>query len=349
VKEYKEDEEFRKIQFSGKSSYMIAIPKKWVDDMGLNAGAQVLVTKNSDASLTIKTKEMAKLEINNEATINVSKNDSAFSIIRKMLSLYVIGYNIINIRSKGESLTSEKRDLIKNAVHSQLIGTEIISDSNEGISLQVLLSYPQLNIESTVKRMFLIGSSMHKDAILSLLKFNKDLAKSVIATDDEMDRFSLYAIRQLKMAIQNDRIFRELGLAKPRNLLGYRLIVKSVERIADHASKIAHEVLKINEPLYEKDIRAIQECSNFALLLFNESGLALFKKDYNAADSVVEKAKSSFKIEKKLQSLEKNISDFSYDLILESVRRTAEYASDIAEIVLNMTVDQVIITGKDKI
>jgi AbrB family looped-hinge helix DNA binding protein len=344
----KEDEEFRKIQFSGKSSYMIAIPKKWVNEMGLETGSQVLVTRNNDTTITIKPKKEAFSEINNEVSINVSKNDTAISIIRKMLSLYVIGYNIIHIGSNLGSLTSNKRDLLKNAVHSQLIGTEIIADSNEGISLQVLLSYPQLNIENAVKRMFLIAKSMHRDAILSLLKLNKDLAKSVITTDNEMDRFSLYSIRQLKMAIQDDRIFKELGLSKPRNLLGYRLIVKSIERIADHASRIAYEVLKINEPITDDVLREIKQLSDFALNLFDMSGFALFKRDYYTADGIVEKAKSSVEIEKSLQSIEKSRSFHTIDLIIDSIRRTAEYASDIAEIVLNMTVEQVVVQNKDK-
>ena len=50
------------------------------------------------------------------------------------------------------------------------------------------------------------------------------------------------------MVVQNDRILKEIGLTSPTDCLGYRLIVKSVERVADHASRIAQEVQAIKKP-----------------------------------------------------------------------------------------------------
>ena len=45
--------EVRKIQFSGKSSYMLALPKKWVEEMGLGAGDSVAVERQGDSSLIV--------------------------------------------------------------------------------------------------------------------------------------------------------------------------------------------------------------------------------------------------------------------------------------------------------
>ena len=60
--------------------------------------------------------------------------------------------------------------------------------------------------------MSIIATSMHNDAILGLKTSDKLLAKEVIGTDNEVDRFNLYVNRQLKMAIQNPRITKEIGL-----------------------------------------------------------------------------------------------------------------------------------------
>ena len=54
--------------------------------------------------------------------------------------------------------------------------------------------------------MFLLASSMHKDAMLSLAEDNYELAKAVIKSDDEVDRFSLYILRNLVIATQNERV-----------------------------------------------------------------------------------------------------------------------------------------------
>ncbi|MGI0075353.1 MAG: AbrB/MazE/SpoVT family DNA-binding domain-containing protein, partial [Nitrosotalea sp.] len=39
------NEEMRKIQFTGKSSYIVSLPKQWITDMGLRQGDQVAVIR----------------------------------------------------------------------------------------------------------------------------------------------------------------------------------------------------------------------------------------------------------------------------------------------------------------
>jgi predicted nucleotidyltransferase len=88
--------------------------------------------------------------------------------------------------------------------------------------------------------------------------------------------------------------------------------------------------------------------SLFARSVFDDSIRSLFEKDYLLADSVVMKAKTITSMEseaikviaKKVEAVEMS----SIRLIMESIRRTAEYASDIAEIVLNLNVNQIIMT-----
>ena len=342
-----QDEEVRKIQFSGKSSYMLALPKKWVEEMRLQPGDRVRVARQSNESLIITPEAATRPEDKGEVIIEISKKDNAGSIVRKLVSIYLLGYNTIHVRNKEGTLTSTQRNFVKEAVHRHLIGTEVVADSTEGTTIQVLLSFPQLSVENALRRMFIITASMHKDAMLALRKLDSDSAQGVIRTDDEVDRFSLYVIRQLKMAVQNNRALKEIGLDTPRGCLGYRLIVKSVERVADHASKIAEGVLNIKQPLDELVLSKLTQLSDYALKVFEESGLALFKGDYDAADRIVEKAKAITDMERNLlTTMEKGRSIKSLQtirLIVEDIKRTAEYASDIAEIVLNMTAERVII------
>ncbi|MCL5319235.1 MAG: phosphate uptake regulator PhoU [Thaumarchaeota archaeon] len=351
-----QNEEVRKIQFSGKSSYTLALPKKWIEDMGLRAGDQITVVRRGDASLLITHKGSVIRGTRGEVTVEVSQKENAGSLVRKLISIYLLGYNVIHVRAKENRLTSAQRDVVKEAARRHLVGTEVIADSTEEITLQVLLSYPELSVENALRRMFLLTSSMHKDAMLALRKFDQDSASGVIKTDDEVDRFSIYVMRQLQLAVQNERILKEIGLATSRDCLGYRLIVKSVERVADHAFGIAQGVLNMTEPLDESILDKITQLSNFALSIFEDSGLALFKRDYGAADKIIGSADLIEDMEKDLLvTMEKGGLTSSYykvRLIMEDIRRTAEYASDIAEIVLNMTAEQVVIdagTSNDRL
>jgi phosphate uptake regulator len=222
-----------------------------------------------------------------------------------------------------------------------LVGTEIIADSKDYIALQVLLSYPELSVTAALRRTSIIAVSMHKDVMAALKDMDYELAKEVVVTDDEVDRFSFYIIRQLKAAVQDEKIIKEIGLSTPRDCLGYRLISKSVERVGDHAVNIARNILKIKMPIDHETFTALNEMSAHATLDVEDSVNALYTKDYNLADEVVERKKQ---IEGYEEKVIQKILDKKFDaettsnlrLIVESIKRTAEYSSDIAEIVLNL-------------
>jgi phosphate uptake regulator len=347
------DEEVRKIQFSGKSSFMLALPKKWVEEMGLGAGDTVTVAKQGNSSLLIAPRSGKMYGRKTEAVMEVSTKERNESITRRLIAIYLLGYGTIQVRAKEGALNSTQRDAVKEAMRRHMIGTEVIADSADGITLQVLLSYPELSVKNVVKRMFLIAASMHRDAIHSLAKLDKDAANSVTKSDDEVDRFSLYAIRQLNMAAQNDLVLRELELNSRRDCLDYRLIVKSVERVADHASRIAQGVLDLQRHLNESLVEKIEKMSEFAIGLFEEAGLSLFKGDYGAADRVVEQANQAAKMQEDLlNAIERTRapgSDHALPLIVEDIRRTEEYSGDIAEIVINMSTETAVARAESRL
>jgi len=339
-------QETRKVQLTGKSTYIVSLPKGWVKGMGLRAGSQLVITRQSDASLLLTPIELVKTVKLGEASITVTKEENPNTIIRKIVALYLIGYNSIRIDTKGERLTSPHRNYIKDLTRRKLVGTEIITDSPNEMKLQILLSYPELSVESALRRMHLIASSMHEDVIQALKDSDKDLTKDVMKLDDEVDRFNFYIIRQLKAAVQSESVLRDIGLSNPKDCLGYRLIAKSVERIADHAVKIAENIFSLNHSIDNSAIKKISEMSSFARSVFDDSMKSLYGKDYLLADSTVTKAKTIATMENDLiKFIDKRVeaTDVSnIRMIIESTRRTAEYAGDIAEIVLNLNINQII-------
>jgi phosphate uptake regulator len=341
-----QNEETRKIQYTGGSSYIVSLPKKWVQDLGLKQGDHVVILRqgNSLLQLAPASKRMSKEQ--KEATIEIAKdNNNPYFLARKLISLYFLGYNIINVIPKDFGrLTSEQREVMKDVVKRVLMGTEIIADSAGGITLQVLINLLELSVDAAFKRMLLIAKSMHRDAVLSLRENNLELAKEIIKSDDDVDRFSFYIVRQLNIAIKNEHLLKEIGLDDSRNCLGYRLITKATERVADHATIIAKDIIEMREPLHEDTVENIAKMSNFALEVLDEACLSMFKRDYNSADRAIENARKIDDLEKEIRHSSDKAKDinemYRIKLITENIRRVAEYASDIAEIVLNINVQQ---------
>ena len=339
-----EREETRKIQFTGKSSYIVSLPKQWVMDLGLKQGDQIRMIRKDSSTLEIyPPKFEPRSQKKEEATVEID-DEETLSIVRKLISLYFLGYKTINIKPKTGRLNPNQRNTVKEAVKRMLMGSEIISDSSGGITIQVLVNLLELSVNGAFKRMIHLAKSMSNDAILAMKENNMELAQEVINTDDEVDRFGFYIIRQLKIAIQNEHMLKEMGFRNARDCLGYRLVVKNIERTGDHAAFIANDVLEFKKPVKKDIVEKIEEMNEFALSVLDDSCLALFKEDYVQAEKTIEKTNEIVKYEKKVRDASKSLKDdeeiYRIRRMTENIRRVSEYASDIAEIVLNMNIEK---------
>ena len=339
-----EREETRKIQFTGKSSYIVSLPKQWIVDLGLKQGDQIRMARKGSSTLELYPPKIeAFIQKKEEATIEIDTEEVS-SIVRKLISLYFLGFKTINVKPKTGRLSPSQRNTVKEAVKRMLMGSEIISDSSVGITVQVLVNLLELSVDGAFKRMIHLAKSMLSDAILAVKENNLDLAQEVINTDDEVDRFGFYIIRQLKIAIQNEYMLKEMGLRNARNCLGYRLVVKNIERTGDHAAFVAKDILEFKKPIRKEIINKIQEMNEFSLSVLDDSCLALFKEDYTQAEKTIEKTSLISKYEKKVRDASKSLKDdeeiYRIRRITENIRRIAEYASDISEIVLNMNIEK---------
>ena len=318
-----------------------------MNEMHLKPGDPVTIIRESNNSLSIVPNAVRSPSSNNEVTALMLQDESGNSLKRKVVSMYLSGYNIMHLKSKTGRINSSQRDAVREAVR-----TEIIADASDLITIQVLLNLPELSVNTAVRRMFLISTAMHKDAMASLAEQSYDLARTILKSDDEVDRFSLYILRNLVMATKNERMLQEIGLRGPSDSLSYRVAVRSIERVADHAAGIADKCLNITEKISKEAFQKLDKMSRISLALLNDSVEAFLRRDYYLADSIVDKTEGIRSLENEIilfLDKEKTSSSTLHEstnvyikLILEDIRRTAEHASDIAEAAMNETVSEVI-------
>ncbi len=320
--------------------------------MKLKAGDHVSISRNSNNSLSITPEQEKRLQGSvNEVTTLVLIDETPNTLKRKIVSIYLSGYNLINLKSKTGRIQPIQREAIREIVRRSLIGTEIIADSSDTITIQVLLTLPELSVNTAVRRMFLIASSMHRDAITALKEKNHEIANGVIKSDDEVDRFSLYIFRNLVMATNNERILQEIGLKNPSDCLSYRVTVKSIERVADHATRIAIKSMENPYPIPVSVMDKLEKLSNCSLEVLTPSVEAFLRRDYHLADKIADKSENVLNLEKELikfldseenKTANAQNTNANVKLILEDIRRTVEHASDIAESAMNQTVGEII-------
>jgi len=124
---------------------------------------------------------------------------------------------------------------------------ERIADQAINISetTEYLLQEPPLKPLIDVPRMAQIASKMLKDALDSFVNRDENLARSVLVRDDQVDELKDQVFRELLTYMISDPASIKRGL----DLI---LISRNLERIADHATNIAEDVVYV---ILGKDIR----------------------------------------------------------------------------------------------
>ena len=336
--------QIRKIQFSGGSTYVISLPKIWVEELGIKPGESITIVKNSNKSMTLYPREKKGLESKKVAVIQSSKKDPGESIKRKIIAAYLAGYKTIKLRSKGMKIPLEQIQEVRKLVRSSMIGTEIVESSSDGITIQILTRLPELSFDVALKRMFLMASNMVMESIDSLSERDVLHAEEVENMDDEVDRFSLYIRRNLALALGNEAILQEIGLRQPSDCLGFRTVVNRIERIGDHASLIAKRVKFLEENIDPKIISKIKKLSEKSLNVFEESITAIQTNDFEKGETVAQKVRDVIDEEKNIMSSIKENSKNSgvIRFTLEDLRRIAENSGDIAEVVIDENIHKII-------
>jgi len=332
--------DFRKVQVTGGNSFVVSLPKTWVNDVGLRASDPVAVLVQPDSSLLIVPRRDIRAPSRSEAVIEASQGLDKDFLLRHFISYYLAGYDTIRInlgRSDGAL-----RGFIREGIRRKLVGVEIIEESSVGILTQCLSGYVDLPLKKALERMAIIAGGMLTDAVAVLQGGEKGSATEVIERDDEVDRFYHFLLRQLNIAVRDRSVIQEIGLSSTRDCLGYRLVVKSVERVADHAAGIALQAEELQN-LPEAAVKRVSEMTAIARKVFDSSISALLRLDGKIAEEAIAKTKDVVQMEGKLstEALVPRMSGAQVaatKLMLEGIRRTAEYGSDIAEVAIDLTV-----------
>jgi len=312
-----------------------------MDELKIKAGQNVSIIKNLDKSITLFIEQ--KEETESIAILYANQNDSGDAVKRKIIAVYLAGYKIIKIKTKGLKILSEHVASIRELVRSSMIGTEIVESNSEIMTVQVLTTLPDLSFESALTRMYLMTATMIKESVEALENVDLVYAEEIINMDDEVDRFGLYIRRNLILAVENKSILQEMGLKRPSECIEYRTIVSKIERIGDHAGLIAKRIKFIKEDI-ESHIDKIKKLSEMVLQVFEESIRSVQNNDFQKAEKAAEKIKSIVDEEEKIISSikdsEKNSTVIRF--VLEDLRRIAEYSSDIAEVAIDENIHSII-------
>jgi phosphate uptake regulator len=326
---------------AGGNTYMITLPKEWVEGMGLAKGdALTLVRVGSgiyfyqaqDREASVPTK---KLELSTEL--------SGKALERALISQYIAGYDAIYVL--GDTITEEQREVIRQTAQ-RLIG-EILQEGTledettrkkrDFLLVQALRDPQVLHVRELLKYIYENAEEMLKDASQALLQGERKKADRVIQWDERVDRFFLRLSRQLYATLQDPLAEVERGISRVE-FFNIHIVARQLERIADHAVKIAREAQALLEKVrgLPSDVAAsIARTRDEVQALLHRAMWAFTHLDGGEAHRALGTLHAIEKLVKKLDERVMDLKDPHLAIVVDSFGRVKDYAANIAEVALN--------------
>lgn len=330
--------EIRKVQVTGGSSYVITLPKEWVKSLNIQKNDPLGLIVQPDGTLLITPRTEEKVQRTKEFSVDTI--DDPEYLFRLLVGAYIMGYTVIVVKSE-DRITSWMTECVTNFTQTA-IGPEIIEETMKSVVIKDLLNPAEMPFDKTIKRMYLILKIMHEDALTALRKRDAQLAEDVVTRDSSVDRLQWLIARQSNMVLRDVTLSKKMGVTQ-EGATYYFLISRIMERIGDHAVKIAENALLLIDEVDDAVVELIASASTLSLKIFADSMNAWTKKDIGAAnkniDSITELSSYCEKINNYALQI-KGRSSISLGYIAESIKRTGEYAGDIAELVINHLVNE---------
>ncbi len=327
--------EIRRVQMTGGSSYVITLPKDWVESLQIKKNDPLGVLVQSDGTLLV-TKNISGDQIQRMKELEVDQNTDPDYFLRLLIGIYIAGYNTIQINAKDRVPGHIRMKLRE--FSNMVIGPEFVEETDQSIVLKDLLNPLEMPFENSLKRMFVIAKGMHYDAIDSLISHNGDLAQDVIDRDCDVDRLFWLIARQTNMIMHNIHLSRKMNTTVAEMLPHFQ-VARIIERVSDHAVRIARNAMKVNpSDIGEPILTQLKKASDDAIVTFEKSIEAFFTHDLKKANKTIV---SIHKLEEIYLTINDEVLRLQTPVavpirnITDSIRRAGEYSADIAENVIN--------------
>jgi len=327
--------EGRKLQVTGGSTFVVSLPKSWVNRHRLAAGDVVFVREGASGALEVHPQEGGRSR-GGRLTLRVEEGGAGEKLLRELIGAYVSGASAVELRFDPATVAAVRKTV--RDFSRLVIGPEILEEGRDVIVVQDLSDTKELSMERCLRRMHLMTAAMHRDALHALLQGDVTLAGDVVARDEDVDRLFWMVAKQFALLLTEPGFRHEAGV-EPAARLSLRLAAKSIERIADHAARIAMEAAALagRKPRAEFQ-EPLRKAGAMALGILEDAFGALVSADLDRANKAITAKRGLDKVLSGLTASTERLrgaEGLHLAAIVESLSRTGDYGTDIAETAIN--------------
>jgi len=327
--------EGRKLQLAGKSTFLVSLPKRWVTSAGLKPGDTLFVDTEQDGSVSIRLRSGIRPAVRRKSFVERGE-ETREHLLRKLIGAYIAGFGLIEVRfapPRGPFVRKVSREFCR-----LVIGPEVIEETQGSILIQDLSDPSELSSEKCLRRMHLTVRAMIEDAMMALKAGNDALAHDVALRSQDVNRLYWMVAKQYHLAHSGPAD----GAAGP-TVHGHRLIAKLLERIGDHAQRIAAagRSLTGDRSIDPKLAEQLSQARASAVAILDKSFNALVTRNIEAANEAID---GRVEHQKLIDALAHRVAGrragslLALGTIVDSLGRIAIYGAEIAEEAIDLAV-----------
>jgi phosphate uptake regulator len=329
--------ELRKLQVTGGSTHVVSLPKKWVDRNKLGRSDTVAIHEEPDGSLLLIPHSESKAH-SRTLTVDLPDVPAAEEVVRRLVGAYLAGADEIIVRSQGR-MDPKTRQAVRD-ISRALVGVEILEEGAQTMTLQDLVGVADMDLRKTLTRMQRIARLMYDDALKALEARDAGMAADVRRRDDELDRLLWMVSKQMHALLEQPRLAAKLSV-RPAEALNLFLAARSLERMGDHAAKMAANLIALDGHKVPPAVLAdMVEQSSKVRTIWDDAFASLKRPDFTQASTAADAGEAASAWRARFPTLVKGLPPETVGpltLIADSIDRTRGYAIDLAETAMNQT------------
>ena len=264
----------RKIIQFGKNSFVISLPKAWVERNKLSKGSEINIDE-TPSTVLISPKQKENISETKIKKINCEEYGK--KVGRSIISAYINNYSIIEIY--GQNLTEYTKE-IEDITHN-LVALEIMEQTPRKIIIKDFLNTQDISIENIIKRMDIIIRAMFSE-IEDI--FNKNEKVDLNKRDYDVNRLFYVGQKLLNKLLDNPTLSKTLNV-EIRETIFYWQIIDSLEKIADQQKRFARNLVEIQKDKQTKE--ALKTSFESVTKQYLDIIKALYKLEKHEADLVL--------------------------------------------------------------
>jgi phosphate uptake regulator len=313
----------RKVQLTGGSTYTVSLPKEWAGQQGIEPGTAVRLHVRGDR--LVMTRGQEPEDSSPETTIDASTREPA-TLGLSVAAAYIAGCDGLRVEQIDNS---RKRRAVSRAIR-RFVGLEVMTETERSLSARTMLDVADLSPSQTLAQIERTALDMHHQSIDAVVSAERGLGEQVAGQDDTVDRLFALVSRGFQQSLVDPAVTTE----GDRSPFEYYMAARQLERIADHAEKIATLAGRLEEPPPADIADEFDRLGERSRSLVRRALAGLLDADDADLGAVVADAET---LRADLAALDERLygqglSDgYLLGLVVDSLVRTTEYGLNIAE------------------